>query len=628
MRRLPRAPVIGQRFSRDTETATAGLTIVAAPNKLNDFRANWSRQKAAALSGVDAFYGAVPPRASELFPPAYNTNDEVNFRFLSYDGEVDVANRPPNLQRQWNVVDTFSLTARAHQLKFGLDWRLLNFTDGNDNELSVLVTYPQMQAGVAGTIIQTGKESVSARTVNFSSFAQDTWKVLPALTLTYGLRWDITTAPVATTPGRPLFAVTGISDSQPFGLASPGTRLWSTRLNNLAPRLGAAWQMTPKTTLRGGYGLFYDLGYGGGVSEILSRFPYGNSTNLNLEPFYLNNPAFVPPPPISFAFSPARLYINAVDPHLRTPLTYEWNVTIERTLGSNQRLSASYVGAEGRNLLREDSISLVTSSNSYGPYVFLTTNGDWSRYSALQIQFQRPLTRGLQALVSYTLSKSTDTNSSDVCQCSYTNSLRTVNPAVDLGPSDFDQRNSFSGAVSYHAPAPRDRFYRDLLKDWTLDAIVRSSSALPFSISTTNTSPVFGTYYTRPDAVPGVPSYLPDANNPGGRQLNPAAFSTPPPGQYGDLPRNSFRGFPINQTDLALSRRFRLSERAAVDARVEYFNIFNHPMFYFPNNFFSSGQFGIVGSTFNNGNTTYGALNPLYQTGGPRSAQFTVKLTF
>jgi hypothetical protein len=625
--------------SVNTDTATLGLTILLAPMKLNEFRANWSRQTAGTSRYMDRFYGAVPPPASTLLPPAYNTSD--TFRFLpgsGSDGEVGIGNPPPNAQHQWNLVDTFSMTAGAHQIKFGLDWRRLTLTDGNSDLFFMIANYPAAQAGIADFVAQIANESVSARNDDYSSFAQDTWKVLPSLTLTYGLRWDISTAPVATTPERPLFAVTGIFDSQPFGLAPAGTPLWHTRWNNFAPRIGAAWQLTPNTTLRGGYGLFYDLGYGGGVSEVMNNFPYGNETDLSLVPFYISNPAFVPPSPISsLPPGPNLAYMYAVDPHLRTPLTYEWNVTVERAFGPNQRLSASYIGAHGQNLLREDSIQLTPAGN---PTTFTTVNGDWSNYAALQVQFQRRMTHGLQVLASYTLAKSTDTNSTDVCQCSYTNMLSKVNPAADLGPADFDQRNSFSAAVSYKIPAPSNGWSRRLLGNWLLDAIVRSSTSLPFNVFTSNVSPAFGPYYTQPNVVPGVPFYIPNSNNPpNGRILNPAAFVVPPPGQYGNLPRNYFRGFPINQTDIALSRRFRLSERATLYARVEYFNVFNHPMFYFPNNFFEPPyrpDFGTVTTTLNNGlsgvgffSTAYnpGALNPLYQIGGPRSVQFTLKLT-
>ncbi|MBV8570175.1 MAG: TonB-dependent receptor [Acidobacteriaceae bacterium] len=609
----------------NTDTATIGLTILVTPTKLNEFRANWSRQTADESSRMVPFYGAVPPPLSALYPPAYSTSDQFVF-VPPTGGEVRTGYLAANVQQQWNLVDTFSVTTGGHQLKFGLDFRRLNLTSGLFNSfLAIANSYSSLQSGIADVVAQSAEESIPARVDNYSSFGQGVWKLSPSLTLTYGLRWDINTPPASTAAGKPLYALTGVFDSQPFGLAPAGTPLWHTRFNNFAPRVGAAWQLSPKTVLRGGYGLFYDLGYGGGIFNTGS-FPYERDSSVSSVPFNLNNPAFTPPA-LSVVAGPDTAWVYAVDPHLRTPLTYEWNVTIERAFGANQRLSASYVGAYGKHLLREDSIQQTPATY---PTMFATTNGDWSHYSALQVQFQRRMARGLQALASYTLAKSTDTNSTDVCQCSYTNTLSNVNPAADLGPADFDVRNSFSAAVSYQLPAPPGRLGHTLFGNWTLDTLVRSSSAPPFSVMAIAVSPVFGRYYTRADIVPGVPFYVPDANNPGGRRLNPAAFSVPPGGEQGNSPRNHFRLYPLTQADIALSRRFKLSERVVLYARAEYFNVFNHPNFGlgFLENYINYGggtpnpNFGITTATLNN---TLGGLNPLYQVGGPRSAQFTLK---
>ena len=236
------------------------------------------------------------------------------------------------------------------------------------------------------------------------------------------------------------------------------------------------------------------------------------------------------------------------------------------------------------------------------------------------------MSSGLQTLVFYTLAKSIDTESIDVCECDYSNSVRNINPAADLGPSDFDVRNSFAAAISYQVPAPKARLVYALLRDWTIDGIVRSSSALPFDVLMNAYSPVFGNYTTRPNVVSGVPFYLPAPGNPpDGRILNSAAFSTPVNGEQGDLPRNHFRAFPINQTDVALSRRIHVTERVALYIRAEYFNVFNHPMFGAPpyNSPAYGPRFGHVTQTLNN---SLGGLNPLYQIGGPRSGQLTLKV--
>ena len=128
------------------------------------------------------------------------------------------------------------------------------------------------------------------------------------------------------------------------------------------------------------------------------------------------------------------------------------------------------------------------------------------------------------------------------------------------------------------------------------------------------------------NVVPGEPFYLVDPVQPGGRRLNPAAFSVPASGQQGNLPRNYFRAFAIDQADLAVSRQINITERVNLYLRVEYFNIFNHPMFS-PYNNISVGipDFGTITQTLNK---SLSGLNPLYQIGGPRSGQLTLKLQF
>ena len=202
----------------------------------------------------------------------------------------------------------------------------------------------------------------------------------------------------------------------------------------------------------------------------------------------------------------------------------------------------------------------------------------------MQLQFQRRMANGWQALVSYTLARATDTSSGIQCLCgpsgSTSGNINSVDVAADYGPSDFDVRNSLAGAVSYQFPAPHwGSAVNAFLRGWQLDGILRISSAPPYNPLALAFSPAFGPYYTRPNVVPGVPFYVADPTQPGGQRLNPAAFSVPANGQQGNLPRNYFRAFPIDQTDIALSRRINLTERASLYLRMEYFNIFNHPMF-------------------------------------------------
>lgn len=614
----------------NVNSLTAGFTTSFGPDKLNDLRFNWSRAVSMNWYQMVPFYGAVPPPASALYPLGYNNS---NYRLTLFpgdqDGEVSSGQgQGTDKQRQVEVADTFSVSRGAHQLKFGGDFRQMTPSVGAALSALVLSSYQQVQTGIAGTVVMFGQNAVRARLYNYSFFGQDFWRATPRLTLTYGLRWEINTPLGSITPGKPLYNINGIFNSEPFGLV-PVSTLGHTDYNNFAPRIGASFQVTPLTVLRGGFGLFYDLGFGGGIPGDIQYFPYQSiSSNQAPVPFNFGNPAFAPPPFTTVPTLNNAANLFAVDPNLRLPLVYEWNVAVEQALTRNQSLSFTYVGSHGVDLLREDFIS------EDGLYVDATRNADWSNYNALQVQFRRQMSNGLQALTSYTWAKSLDTGSSDVHGGTFSNSVQNIDVGSNYAPSDFDVRHSFAGAISYEIPSPKtNRLARALLTEWAVYGVVRISSAPPFNLIAIGNSPVFGFYLTRPDIVPGVPFYLSDPSNPGGRILNIAAFTKPPPGAQGDLSRNYFRGFGIDQTDLALSRRFGLTDRFSLYFRAEYFNAFNHPMFADPSadfhNRINLPNFGKVTSTLNNNLTGGpGTLSQLYQIGGPRSGQLTLRLEF
>jgi hypothetical protein len=210
-----------------------------------------------------------------------------------------------------------------------------------------------------------------------------------------------------------------------------------------------------------------------------------------------------------------------------------------------------------------------------------------------------------------------------------------------LAPSDFDIRHSIAAAVSYEIPAPSwGRVGDAILRGWAVDGLVRVSSAPPINVFTYNVSTVTGFYETQADIVPGQPYWIADSTQPAGRSLNPAAFSVPAVNQTGNFPRNSLRSpYSVNQTDIALRRRFNLTERLKLDLRAEYFNVFNHPMFGAPGynepqtrlGFPNFGQIDSDSTTnfaLGGGNGAVGSQSPQYALGGPRSAQFTLKLQF
>jgi hypothetical protein len=631
-----------------TQYVTLGLTHSLSPRLINELRANYTRNKAGQVFLIDNFGGATPPDASSLFPSIAPPDKSLLLVFVAGLPFFQFGRNNVNIQRQVNLVDNLSVVAGAHQLKFGVDYRRLAPSTG-PQEYSQVVNFSTglignrgVLSGVANNVTLGAQDSVSYVFNNFSAYGQDTWRATRRLTLTYGLRWEVNPPPKGK-GDQDLFTFVGLENPATLSIAPQGTPLWETTYNNFAPRFGIAYQLSAQqsreTMLRGGFGIFYDLGEGSSAQAALN-FPYRRNRLLNRAAGFVNGVPYPLPltlaTPPAFTLNPPFGAVNAFDPNLSLPRTYQWNVSLDQSLGANQIVSASYVGAAGRDLLRQELLQLPNPNFSV---VSVTKNTATSDYQALQLQFNRRLSRRFQALASYTWAKSLDTVSSDIGQDPPD---RNIDLSQERGPSDFDVRHAFNGAVTYNIPTPdAGAFGNAILRDWSVDAIFTARSATPVNVIYIGV-PSFGALAgsaLRPDLLQGVPLYLSDSTVGGGRRINPAAFEIPSTERQGTLGRNSLRGFPVYQTDFALRRQFNLTERVNLQFRTEFFNIFNHPNFGDPDgklgDFFGvlipNPTFGqstsMLGRSLGTGGTS-GGLNPLFQVGGPRSIQFGLKFSF
>jgi hypothetical protein len=625
------APSDVSDFGYRTQTLTLGSNQAFTPTLTNELRFNYSRSRGTDQFTLDNFEGAVPPTNSELYPSG---GVQQNSTFVFYPGpglEFLTGNLGNDLQQQFNVTDNVSRNIGGHQLRFGLDYRRMNAK-------SAFVPYEAVYAflSLPNVVTNTLPEAeIISRTANvrltfpnWSLFAQDTWKATRALTITYGLRWEYDGVPSSPNGTLP-FTVVGVNNLATMTLAPPGTPLWHAQKDDFAPRLGLAWQPKPNLVLRAGAGIFYDLGYSA-VADGMSAFPYDQARVILNSSFPLSPAATAPPP---FTTAPPVPYLAVVNPNHVLPRTYEWNAAVERTLGRGNVLTVTYLGAAARKLMREDDYQ-APNPNFTSEFELLSNNAD-SSYNALQAQYRHRLSHSLQILFSYTWAHSIDDDSSDAYPANV--------PANDAplsrerGSSDYDTRHTFSGAISYNIPAPGNGIWKAIFGNWSTDSIVYARSAPPVNVVTGKDPFPFGQIETgslgavRPDVVSGVPLWISNANVAGRREINPAAFTIPTGAVQGDLGRNALRGFDAAEVDLTLRRQFRLHERLALQARADLFNIFNHPNFGSPINYLSSPQFGqstqMLGASLGSGGQS-GGLNPLYQIGGPRSAQLALKLVF
>jgi hypothetical protein len=606
---------------------TLGANNLFGSRFSNQLRFNITANNQAQQYHFTNFGGAVPLNLG-AFPGMTDLNSDWFIFTLFFETRAHVAYQPQSTnQRQINVVDTFNASLGRHNLKFGVDYRRLVTTETlpATYEFGYVVDQTTLETEDVSSSVTEYKVPMKPVYQNLSLFAQDEWKVNPRLNLSLGLRWDLNPAPRDARGNNP-YGITS-SNLATMQLAAKNASLWQTRYTNFAPRIGLAYQanQTPgrETVIRLGGGIFYDTGSATGSYGYNGP---GFSSEGNFEGAFPLTQAQVDSVGAPSVTAPYSNTIMASDPHLKTPYTIQWNASLEQALGERQTFTLSYVASAGRQLTLQKVYEPQLSGNaafSNGLGIYLTTNGASSDYNALQVQFQRRLSHGLQSLVSYTWSHALDDDSSNFYVYEQ---LR--------ADSDYDIRHNLQAAMTYDLPGHvQNSFLGAALNHWSADLRLSARTALPLDIVGNSGIDVkTGAQINyHPNRLPGVPLYLHDVTAPGGRVINCAAFMlncNPAnlPATEGDAGRNSARGFDAVQADAAIRREFPIREGFGISFRAEAFNLFNHAIFGNVYNQLTSPT--TFGYAYNMERSQLGGLNPLYQTGGPRSLQVALKLHF
>ncbi|HEX8719262.1 MAG TPA: VIT domain-containing protein, partial [Pyrinomonadaceae bacterium] len=558
------------------QTFTAGASYMLSPEKALELRGGYGRVASRGSRLLDAFGGAAVPGAETPagallnLTPTTGQGGSFVFDLGGRGAALAPASVSVDVRRQLNLVGALDAVSGNHTYKLGADYRRLTPSIaprafGRDLFFEGVAGALAGRAARDGTFARAGV--VRPVFQDLAAYAQDVWRKTRKLTLTYGLRWELSPAPHAR--GRlEAAAVTRAEDPARLALAAPGSPLWETTYFNFAPRFGVAYQLSNASgrelLLRAGAGLFYDTGFEEAGRAFADSYPFGVGGAAFGVPFT---------PEGSAPAAPAGAPLSAFDPRLKLPFTLRWNASVVRALGGAQSIEAAYVGSAGRRLLLTR--TLLDTAPGFA-LARVTNNGGASDYHAARLVFTRRMTGGLHASASYTFARSLDDFSEDEPGRAL---LRSETAGAERAPSDFDVRHTLSGFVSYELPSPfGGGAWRALTRDWALDAVFVARSARPLNV-VYGFPTAYGFAFLRPDILPGVPPYLADADAPGGRRLNPEAFALPGAARQGTLGRNALRGFPSYQLDVALRRRFDFSERVRLQMGAEAFDLLNHPNF-------------------------------------------------
>jgi hypothetical protein len=586
-----------------------------------------------------------------------------------------------------------------HNFKYGFEGRLIrvnvwearnagtfNFTAGMTQGPDPLRASNSAGNSFASFLLGTGSQdnvliqgwkNVASQSFYYAGYAQDDWKVSQKLTLNLGLRYDLDTPRTERYDRMNYFdpeAPSPLANSVPelpnlrggvvfVGVNGESRQQYQRDTNNLAPRVGLAYQLNQKTVIRAGYAHLFgpsNQAAQGTVGPFGFRVEYPWVTSLDgITPLNLLRDPYPqgfrqPPGSSEGLLTQVGANLQAVLQDTVTPWSRQWNLNIQRELPGLMSVEIAYVGTRGLQLARngEDGLSLnqldpkylslgtalnqlvdnpfygvinngtqlsserITLAQLLRPYpqftdiIPLYSSGASSNYHALQISFSKRLSRGLLLDANYTWAKNIDEGMSH--QDSY-------NIRADRALASIDVAHRLVFSYLYELPFGRgrkfganvSRFIDALIGGWQVNGITSFMSGNPLSISANNTAGLFNPL-TRPDSNGKSGKLSGRVDERLGGYFDTSAFSQPAPFTFGDVNATlpDIRNDGVRNFDLSLFKVFRPAERMSVQFRVEALNAFNTPRFGSPNTTLNSTAFGVIST----------------QANSPRQLQFGLKL--
>jgi len=585
-----------------------------------------------------------------------------------------------------NFYDNFSVVHGNHTIRAGVTVAWMTKTENAVNPTDGSFTFRDAYGNPAFANFLLGNASQfsqSSRDIvpdlnyhNLEAYVQDDWKISPHFTLNLGLRYSFFPSPAdanntlnnfdpnvfnpaqvpAINPANGQFvAGQGVIPARyvngiifPIGGACAAAKTiapvtcspYGSTVNpnsnlNLAPRFGFAWDVfgNGKTSIRGGYGIYYDRTLNGIWEQNAFQDPPLLQQSVIFDTSFDHPTAGTPGPPLG----PGNLRATGT-PAFKVPSYQNYNFSVEQEIFSNTVLQVAYVGNQARHLLGDVDLNQPTLAarqvnptadvNAVRPYVgygAIVSRAPLfnSNYNSLQVSLNHRVANGLTFGIAYTYSKNLTNNAAD----RGAGVPDAYNFANNYGPASLNTPQVFVANYVYDLPFFKDQrgFVGHVLGGWEISGITTVQSGQSLSITQTNdpfNSKDFsgkpGTYpggigidpssaSPRPDLVPGA-----SLSGPGTVQqfFNTAAFATAI-GHFGTAGRGLILGPGLQNWDISGIRNFKITERFRLQFRGEFFNAFNHT------------NFTTLSTNVNS--STFGKLTA---DRGPRQIQFGLKLNF
>ncbi len=628
------------------------------PNVVNDFLFGYNRLNSTTTPGLAQADGK--PLSPETLGANIPQPDQTISQ-LGVNNGFSISQTPVIQQRHnWIINDSVSINKGQHSIMIGAnvftEYSLEYAGWGADPQMnfSGQVTgnsFADFLLGDMSSFNQSGGEYNRLHAIEFASFAQDSIKLKPNLTINIGVRWEPQTAPKYIQNKLPFFspgeqsirypnAPTGLVYAGDPGVPQGG---WNTDWKAIEPRLSIAWQprALPNTSIRAAFGIMvqpYDFSM---YNHMGTTAPFSPDFNLAynqvypcilniIDPYACYAPTgFKPPfPPFSGpSFLPASstnfvvpVSIGATfTPGFKMPRDQTWNFSIEHTI-RDFLFRVAYVGYEMYHLPVQMQLSPALfatggATNLYPNFSNIQAYESWNTqsYNSFQLTGEKRFSHGLQFISNFSYAKNLDSSS-----IATTANVGPVGDPYDLrwnrGVSDLSIPFIWNNTFVYQTPGLRGLgvIGSGVLGNWEVSGVWTWHSGQPFSISgpngSNNSEANIGG--DRADYVPGQPLNV--QQGPKSHWLteyfNTAAFTANAPGTFGNSPRNLLRVPQFNNVDLAMMKNFPFREHYRLQFRWEMFNAFNRTWFGQPDSTVGDLNFGMITSDWNTPRVMQGAL--------------------
>jgi hypothetical protein len=623
--------------------AVVSYTKVITPALVNDFRVGFNRFVLDYTS--DGFVPGGPNLGNLLGIPNANAHPLHGvlpiFNLGTYTG-VGHSRSLPIFRRSntFQYIDNLSWVRGSHTVKFGGDLRRRQITEYQTNRGNGRFNFGRGFTTEIGSGSTTGNELASfllgyaslieqdftlawvgARGIEAGLYLADDWRVNRKLTLNIGLRWDYY-SPFSEVANRWANFDAASATVKVAGRDGVDSRAGISRdFRDWAPRFGFAYQMSRRTVVRGGFGLFYNPnGNGGALLRLQRHVPFGpiyNQTNPDATIGTRVSDGFPAPPTVNFdSIKNPSGGVVGVFPGYRSSYAQQFNLGVQHELPEQTVVKVAIVGNLGRRLgTTIDLNQPLPGAGAVNPRraffgvrpglagISYAVSDGLSAYYSGQLSVEKRMSRGLQLMLAYTLAHAIDDVATEFGGGAGTpQDIR--RRRADRGNSSFDLRHRMTLSYIYDIPVGKGRAVNLtgraanlLIGGWQTNGILTIQTGLPFNLghAGANTGGAGG---SRPDYL-REPT-LPSDQRSLARWFDTTAFGTPAIYTFGNLARNALFGPGRWNYDSSLFKNFHLNEKMRFEFRAELFNLFNHPQFGQPAATIGAGGVGTITSTVGN----------------------------